>query len=159
MSDATKTRYPASMLRMSLPGRNFVKRFEELRLKAYQDQGGIWTIGYGHTRGVKMGDVITEAQAETYLKGDLMEAERALALDSGVNLFQHEYDALVSLIFNIGVGHYSSSTIRRTLKMKRYDLAADEFPRWNKVKGKVSNGLKRRRHDEREIFVKATYRA
>jgi lysozyme len=159
MYDNSKGRIATTSLRPSGPLVDFIKREEALRLKAYQDQGGVWTIGWGHTGGVTMGQEITEEQATSFLKADLAEAAHVLAAGSPLKLFQHEYDALVSFIFNIGAGQFVSSTLRRALKMGRYDLAADEFKRWNKVKGKISNGLKKRRWREEKLFREALYRA
>lgn len=158
MYDGSQGRLPATSLRCSEPGRNFIKGYEKLRLKAYQDQGGVWTIGWGHTAGVQMGQTCTEEQAESWFKNDIQDAAHILNAGAGLKLFQCEYDALCSLIFNIGGAQFASSTLRRALQAGRYDLAADEFPRWNKVKGKTSNGLVKRRAHEREMFLLATYR-
>lgn len=159
MYDNSKGRISSTSLRLSAPGANFIKSFEELRLRSYQDQGGVWTIGWGHTAGVGPGMTITEEQAESFFKNDAMEAAHILNAGVPVGLYQYEYDALISIIFNIGGAQFASSTLRRALRMARYDLAADEFPRWNKVKGKVSNGLKKRREWERRMFVEGTYRS
>lgn len=158
MNATAEKRLAPSMLRPSAGCKAFIKRWEELRLKAYQDQGGVWTIGWGHTAGVRMGDLITEEQAESFFKNDISEPMRVLSAEKSIVLYQHEYDALVSFIYNIGPAQWSSSTMRRALKMGRHDLAADEFKRWNKVKGKISRGLVRRRHDEEQMFNSATYR-
>lgn len=159
MNHTAEKRLAPSMLRPSIGCKAFIKRFEELRLKAYQDQGGVWTIGWGHTGGVQMGDLITQEQAESFFKNDLSEPARVLAAEKGVELYQHEYDALVSFIYNVGAAQWSTSTMRRALKIGRHDLAADEFKRWNKVKGKISRGLARRRHEEEMMFREASYRA
>ena len=86
-------------MKTSPKGIALIKEFEGLRLKAYKCPGGVWTIGYGHTAGVKSGMVITEAQAEEYLKADLIVFERYLN-GLGLALNQNQFDALVSFIYN-----------------------------------------------------------
>lgn len=157
MPDALKTRTLAKHMKTSVKGRNFIKRFERLRLRAYDDGYGFLTIGWGHRIYRDDPRVITEEDAERYLTNDLQIAEAPLRLLAGLELYQHEFDALASLIMNIGVGNFSKSTIRSHLIARRYDLAAAEFPKWKKSNGQVSNGLIRRRADERAMFQTATY--
>ena len=129
-----------------------IKEFEGLRLKAYQCPGGVWTIGYGHTAGVKSGMVITEAQAEEYLKADLIVFERYL---NGLRLAlnQNQFDALVSFIYNVGTGNFSSSTLLRKVRANPQDNSImDEFLRWVYSKGRVLPGLQRRRLDEMKLY-------
>lgn len=130
-----------------------VAQFEGLSLHAYQDQGGIWTIGYGHTQGVKAGDICTTEQALIWLGGDLGVADAALARLATVPLTQNEYDALTSLVFNIGQGNFAKSTVLGQLKQGFYPEAADAILMWNKVAGVVNNGLVRRRAAERALFL------
>ena len=126
--------------------------FEGLRLKAYQCPGGVWTIGYGHTAGVKHGMVITEAQAEEYLKANLIAFERYLN-GLGLTLNQNQFDALVSLIYNIGIGNFQKSTLLRKARINANDNSImDEFLRWVYSKGRVLPGLQRRRLREMKLY-------
>jgi lysozyme len=119
-------------------GLELLKGFEGLRLKAYEDQAGVWTIGYGHTRGVQEGRVITEYEADKLLRADVEVAEECILRHVDAPLRQCEHEALVSLIFNIGAGAFATSTLRSKLNDREKLGAACEFTRWNKVtiKGK-----------------------
>ena len=126
--------------------------FEGLRLKAYQCPGGVWTIGYGHTAGVKPGMVITEAQAEEYLKANLIAFERYLN-GLGLALNQNQFDALISFIYNVGTGNFSNSTLLRKVRANPQDNSiVDEFLRWVYSKGRVLPGLQRRRLAEMKLY-------
>ena len=144
-------------MRISEQGKDFIKSFEGLRLKAYWDKDGkVWTIGWGHTKGVKQGMVITKAQAEQFLADDLAPIERHLTADLGEDgVLQCQFDALCSWIFNLrdGIRQYNTSTLRRKLKAGDYKGAADEFPRWCHSGGKVLPGLVTRRAAERKMFL------
>lgn len=139
---------------------NHVKKWEGLRLKAYQDVVGVWTIGYGHTKTAKPGMVITEKEAERLLREDLAWAERAVANGVKVAITQPMFDAMVSLCFNIGAGAFAKSTLLRTLNSGDYEGAARQFRVW--VKGtdpktgqKITiKGLVNRRADEEALFRK-----
>ena len=129
-----------------------IKEFEGLRLKAYQCPGGVWTIGYGHTAGVKPGIVITKAQAEEYLKADLIAFERYLN-GLGLALNQNQFDALISFIYNVGTGNFSSSTLLRKVRVNPQENSImDEFLRWVYSKGRVLPGLQRRRLAEMKLY-------
>lgn len=129
-----------------------IKEFEGLRLKAYQCPGGVWTIGYGHTAGVKPGMVITKAQAEEYLKADLIAFERYLNC-LGLALNHNQFDALISFIYNVGTGNFSSSTLLRKVRANPQDNSImDEFLRWVYSKGRVLPGLQRRRLAEMKLY-------
>jgi len=134
-------------------GIDLIKHHEGVRLKAYDDGVGVWTIGVGHTKGVKPGDTITDAQVDQYLREDLETAEYAVNSLVSVDLNQNEFDALVSLVFNIGSGNFASSTMLKMLNKGNYAAAADQFPRWNLAKGKVLRGLVTRRAAERALFL------
>ena len=109
-------------MRISEQGLDFIKSFEGLRLKSYQDSIGVWTIGWGHTRGVRKGQVITEAQAERFLRDDLEPIERQLTADLGEDgVLQCQFDALCSFCFNLGIGAYMKSTLRKYVKAGRDD--------------------------------------
>lgn len=129
-----------------------IKEFEGLRLKAYQCPGGVWTIGYGHTAGVKPGMLISKAQAEEYLKADLIAFERYLN-GLGLALNQNQFDALVSFIYNVGTGNFSNSTLLRKVRANPQDNSImDEFLRWVYSKGRVLPGLQRRRLAEMKLY-------
>ena len=109
---------------------NAVKGFEGLRLKAYYDSAGVATIGYGHTRGVKMGQCITEAEAEQMLEQDLWEAGRFANTIPELNT-QGRYDAVVDFIFNLGVGRFKRSTLYRHIIHHAPDkIVQAEFRKW-----------------------------
>ncbi|AHG63199.1 lysozyme [Advenella mimigardefordensis] len=149
-------------MKISQAGIDFIKSYEALRLQAYDDGVGVWTIGWGHTKGVKKGDKITVAQAEQYLRDDLVRFEKAVNEWVTVPLQQSQYDALVSFAFNVGTGNpdpkygktgFYWSTLRRLLNEGDYIGAANEFLRWDKAGGKVLAGLTRRRKDEYNMFL------
>jgi lysozyme len=134
-------------------GLKLTKHFEGCRLKAYQDQGGVWTIGYGSTLGVKEGDTCTHEQAEAWICEDLADAVSHVNRIVKVPITQTQFDALVDFVFNLGFGSLIKSKLYRKLKAGDYEGAADEFPRWNHVNGKVIDGLTRRRLAERAMFM------
>ncbi|WP_038342573.1 lysozyme [Acinetobacter sp. A47] len=140
-------------------GINLITSFEDLKLTAYLCPANVWTIGFGTTvyptgTRVKQGDKCTEAQAKAYFTHDLKRFERAVNGSVGVPLTQNQFDALVSLTYNIGEGNFTSSTLLKMLNAGNYRGAADQFLVWNKSKGQVLNGLVRRRKVERELFLK-----
>ncbi|MDC9583257.1 lysozyme [Xenorhabdus sp. PR6a] len=143
-------------MEISDKGLECIKLYEGLILKAYPDPatGGIpWTIGYGHTKGVKKDDVITEQQAEAFLLDDLQPIYTTLRQWVKVPLNQGQFDSLCSFIFNCGSGHFSSSTLLKRLNQGDYSGAAAEFFRWNKAAGKFMRGLDNRRASERQMFL------
>lgn len=149
-------------LTTSEKGKKLIKTFESKRLKAYQDAVGVWTIGYGHTKDVKQGMVITDEQADAFLTSDLIYFENGVnKLINELNCIvtQNQFDALISFAFNLGLGSLRKSTLTRKLYvMQQNDKAsviavANEFPRWNKAGGKVLAGLVRRRAAERDLFL------
>lgn len=140
-------------MQISNKGIELVKGFEGCRLEAYRDSVGIPTYGYGHTHGVKMGDVITGQQADKYLREDLQVAELTVNASVKVNLSQGQFDALVSFVFNLGYGNFVKSTLLKKLNTGDYDGAANEFGRWVLAGGKILPGLVNRRAAEREIFL------
>lgn len=131
---------------------DLITKWEGLRLKAYQDTGGVWTIGYGHTKTAKPDMVITKDEAIRLKKEDLSWVEDVLNTTVTVPLKQHEYDALASLVFNIGGTQWANSTMLRKLNAGDYEGAADEFDRWVYDNGKRIQGLANRRADEANYF-------
>ena len=135
---------------------NFIRGVEGLEHEAYQDEGGVWTIGYGHTRGVKEGDSISTFKANTYLNTDLVAFELQLQRLVRVELHQNQYIALLSLIYNIGGTQFAESTLLKYVNEKKFDLVPDEIRKWNRVNGEVSLGLTRRREKEALLFANDT---
>lgn len=132
-----------------------IKGFEGVRLAAYRDIGGVWTIGYGHTGpDVTPGLVITLERAEELFAGDLAQAgiETDELLD-GASVTQGQFDALTSFAFNLGAHALMGSTLLEKIWQGDLAGAADEFLRWDHVGGLVVQGLLRRRKAEREMFL------
>jgi lysozyme len=134
-------------------GLALTRSFEGLRLEAYQDSAGIWTVGYGHTGPeVHGGQRITEIQAEALLRSDLSSAVRAVQKAVLVNLAQHQFDALVDFCFNVGRGNFFGSSLLRYVNQGEFDNAAVQFGLWVHAGGKVIPGLVRRRAAEAALF-------
>lgn len=133
---------------------SFIKGFEKLRLVGYlPTPDDVPTIGWGHTGpGVRVGMICTEAQAEAWFSADVAIREVAIGSFVRAQLTQGQFDALVSLIFNIGVSAFKTSTLLRKLNANDYAGAAAEFPKWNKQKGKELDVLTRRRAAEVVMF-------
>lgn len=136
-----------------------IKDHEKLRLTAYlPTKNDVWTIGWGHTKTAKQGMVITEAQAEQLLRQDLDWVEDTIKRLVKVPLEQNQFDALASLIFNIGGANFTKSTVLRKLNAGDYKGAADAFLMWDKQKDRVTGnmiklrGLTIRRNEERALF-------
>lgn len=141
-------------MKTSSKGIEFIKKHEGFRARAYQCPAGVWTIGYGHTRGVKSGDVIDKAQGERFLIQDVQTAEQEVN-SHGLIINQNQFDALVSFVFNVGSGNFSRSTLLRKLKVNSNDATISyEFSRWKHGGGKVLPGLVKRRKEEAELYFK-----
>lgn len=145
-------------MKINQEGLALIKAFEGLSLTAYQDVAGIWTIGYGHTKGVTAGTTITEAEAEALLRDDVKDAERAVERLVKVAINENEFSALVSLVFNIGEGAFARSTALKRLNKGNREEAAAAIELWNKatINGKKETipGLVRRRAAEKALFLK-----
>ena len=151
-------------LKISPKGVALIKEFEGLKLNSYRDAVGIWTIGYGHTATAKPNQKITEAQADALLAQDIAKFETLTHTHVKVPLTQGQYDAFVSLLFNVGPGNSSKSgiirlangqpsTLLRRLNAKDYLGAALAFKDWKMAGGKVLAGLVRRREAEYKLFM------
>ena len=140
------------MKRISDIGLKKLKEFEGLRKEAYYDAAGVPTIGYGHTKGVRMGDVISEYWAEMFLKADLYDVEKQV--DSlGLELNQPQFDSLVSFAFNLGFYKLKTSTLLKTiLEGGSVRAIKKEFKRWVYAGGKVQPWLVKRREWEAKRF-------
>ena len=136
-------------MRTSQNGINLIKSFEDCRLRAYKCAAGVPTIGYGHTAGVKMGQTISQVQAESYLKDDLMKYEtKVMKYYDKYRFNQNEFDALVSFAFNIGSIGALTAGGTRTRK-----VIAEKMLSYCKAAGRENAGLKERRKKERELFL------
>ncbi len=141
--------------RIGPAGLALIKEFEGLRLTAYLCPAKVWTIGYGSTGAkVKPGQTITEAQAEALLLQDLDRFEDAVAL-AAPGATQNQFDAMVALAFNIGIGAFGKSTVLRKHRDGNHRAAAEAFGMWVKAKDKVLPGLQRRRAREADLYRKA----
>lgn len=125
-----------------------LKSFEGCRLQAYQDAAKVWTIGYGHTKGVRRGDNITREKAEEYLREDVEEVEgQILALN--LNLTQPQFDALTSFVYNVGIGAFKKSTLLRFIREGRSENdIKKQFYSWVYSNGRTLPGLVKRREWE-----------
>jgi lysozyme len=133
-----------------------IKEFEGCKLAAYKCPADIWTIGYGHTGpDVYAGLVISQVQADSLLRLDTQKFADAVNKLAVVKINQNQFDALVSLCYNIGQGAFGKSTLVRKLNVSDYRGAAEQFRVWNKGGGRVLQGLVRRRAAETVLFNKA----
>ena len=135
-------------MKISETGLNLIKQFEGCHLTAYKDPVGVLTIGYGHTKGVKTGQKITQAQANDYLKQDVASAEKAVSKYK-YSYNQNQFDALVSFTFNCGSGNLKQITNNGTRTLAQVSA---RIPNYNKAGGKVLAGLTRRRAAEKKLF-------
>ena len=122
-----------------------LKKSEGCRLTAYQDPKGVWTIGWGHTAGVKSGDKITQYQADQMLRDDLRTYEDFVNTQKAVDT-QGKFDAVVDFCYNCGIANYKSSTLKKYIDtgMKPYEIQ-QQFMRWVNSGGKFLGGLYTRR--------------
>jgi lysozyme len=160
---------------LSDKGSEFIKQFEGIRLKAYDDGTGVMTIGYGHTGDVKVGETISQTEANSYFNEDVKWAVDTVNSSVQVKLQQNQVDALVSFTYNVGMGAFKSSTLLKKLNAGDYKSVPSELNKWiyaGKKKGMVarfahwahlSNGkeispvLKARREKEGGLFKNGTY--
>jgi lysozyme len=135
----------------------FVLEHEGLRLDAYRDVAGYWTIGIGHLvtrdRDAPRPPSISRSDAMELLRVDMLVAAKSVLRLVEAPLNDNQYTALLSFVFNLGGGSLQASTLRRRLNEADYAGAAGEFPKWNKAGGRVVAGLTRRRRAERALFA------
>jgi lysozyme len=136
-------------------GLDLIKKAEGCKLKAYRCPVGVPTIGYGETRGVKMGMTITRQQAEEFLLDSYDEFEAGVRKLVSVDLTENQLGALTSFAYNLGLGNLKNSSLLRFLNQSRYNDAANQFLKWTRGGGKVLPGLVTRRAAERELFLKS----
>lgn len=134
---------------------DLIKQFEGCHLKAYKCPAGIWTIGWGTTGpGIQEGLVISQHTADVMLKAHIQD----IALDltdilKPLVLRQHQFDALVSFIYNVGIGAFKKSTMLSLIKAGKMAQAALEFDKWTKAGGRPLEGLVKRRKAEKTLFI------
>jgi lysozyme len=146
----------ATSMRTSTVGLKLIKSFEGCLLNAYKDPVGIWTIGYGHTDSVFKGQVITMAEAEDFLRADLVHVETHIQRVLAITVSQNQFDALASFVFNVGTTAFSRSTLLRKLNQQDIAGAGAEFTKWVYAGKQRLPGLEKRRMAERELFLRAT---
>ena len=148
-------------MKINKEGLELIKSFEGCRLVAYDDLQpnktithisqvkGTLTIGYGHTAGVTVGQVISQAQAENMLKSDMTKYEKYVTDNVKITLNENQFSALVSFCYNCGVGN-----LRTLVRNRTAEQIAEAIPLYNKAGGQVLKGLVRRREAERQLFLK-----
>ncbi|WP_446744702.1 lysozyme [Silvibacterium acidisoli] len=139
-------------LAYSKNGLALTELFEGDILTAYQDQAGVWTIGYGHTEGVKPGQTISRAEAEAFLMEDLKIATAGVNEAVRISLTQSEFDALVDFTFNMGAGAFRRSSLLKDVNNGNFPAAIRQFRLWDHCGGVVNEGLLRRRYAEAKEF-------
>jgi len=148
--------------KMNVEGLELLKQWEGLRLSAYKDAGGIWTIGYGHTSAagtprVYQGMRISEPQAEEILTRDLVQYERAVEGNVKVPLNDNQFAALVAFTYNVGVSAFKRSTLLKKLNAGDYDAVPVEMMKWTRAGKKRLKGLENRRAAESGLWVKGEF--
>lgn len=140
-------------------GVKFIQKYEGYVPVMYQDAVGYWTIGYGHLMSEQdiidyKGVTLTAKAGDDLFRKDLRKFDVGVNLYVNVPLIQTQFDAVVSFTFNVGLGNFQRSTLRRKLNLGLHAEVPSEFLRWNRAKGKVLRGLTRRRLEESIIYAK-----
>ena len=144
---------------ISTAGVDLLTHFEGLRLEAYQDSVGVWTIGYGHTKGVTPSMKITESQANNLLKTELIEYQNYINEMVNISLDQCQFDALVCWVYNLGPTNLKNSTLLTLLNQGVKFQIPEQIRRWNRAGGKILKGLVRRREAEALMFAGRDWRS
>ena len=144
-------------MHISDEGVALVKKFEGCKLDAYQCAAGVWTIGYGSTRGVVEGDTWSQEKADMMLEDELQEYGEYVEELVTMPLSQNQFDALTSWTFNLGPTNLASSTLLKVLNAGEYEDVPAQIKRWNKANGDVLEGLVRRREAEALLFEGKTW--
>jgi lysozyme len=145
-------RSPSTDRHINTEGLKLIKDSEGLRLNAYQDSVGVWTIGWGHTNGVNPEDKISLAQAQKYLDMDLTIFETGVDNLLEVSVNDNQFSALVSFAYNVGLTALANSTLIRLVNSEKFIEASSQFERWNKAGFQVLEGLSTRRLKEKSLF-------
>lgn len=143
-------------MKLSKKGENLIKRYEGLRLNAYICPAGVPSIGYGHTKNVRIGDVITEEQANQFFVEDALEVSNLVYRLLKKKPTQGQFDAMVSLAYNIGIHNFEFSKVLEFFNLGDIEGAANNFQWWRRVgghDGKIVEGLVERRQAEKELFL------
>lgn len=146
--DNLDKQYKPEYLTVGQEGIDLIKFFEGVEYESYQDTGGVWTVGVGHTSTAKPNMKVTEEEVDELLKDDLKDSENAIYDLVKVSLYQHQFDALVSFVFNLGYGNFKSSTLLKRINDEKHDYVPYELSRWNQDNGEVLSGLVKRRDAE-----------
>jgi lysozyme len=142
-------------MKCNAEGIELIKEFEGMLLHTYLDQKGIRTIGYGHTgEDVYAGLQISQAEAEAMLLHDLVKFEAGVDRLVRIKINENEFSALVSFVYNLGVGALAHSKLLYFLNANKREEASNEFSRWDECDGKPDPGLLRRRKAEQGLFLK-----
>ncbi len=145
-------------MKISENGLELIKKFEGCETTAYQDSVGVWTIGFGHTKGVEEGQTCSIEDAESMLADEMDEYEGYINNMVKVDLQQHEFDALVAWVYNLGPTNLGESTMLKVLNGGQFDRVPDEMNRWTRAGGKILEGLVRRRQAESLMFQDLDWR-
>lgn len=140
-------------MKINKKGIDLIKNFEGCKLQAYLCPAGVWTIGYGHTKGVKEGDKITQEEAEMFLKSDLRTFEIGIECLIKKELTDNQFSSLVSFAYNLGLGNLTSSTLLKKINNNPNDISIrEEFYKWSLAKGQRLMGLVKRRKAEADLY-------
>ena len=145
-------------MKISEDGLELIKKFEGCETTAYQDSVGVWTIGFGHTKGVEEGQTCSIEDAESMLANEMDEYEGYINNMVKVDLQQHEFDALVAWVYNLGPTNLGESTMLKVLNGGQFDRVPDEMNRWTRAGGEILEGLVRRRQAESLMFQNLDWR-
>ena len=145
-------------MKISEDGLELIKKFEGCETTAYQDSVGVWTIGFGHTKGVEEGQTCSIEDAESMLANEMDEYEGYINNMVKVDLQQHEFDALVAWVYNLGPTNLGESTMLKVLNGGQFDRVPEEMNRWTRAGGKILEGLVRRRQAESLMFADLDWR-
>ena len=145
-------------MKISEDGLELIKKFEGCETCAYQDSVGVWTIGFGHTKGVEEGQTCSIEDAESMLADEMDEYEGYINNMVKVELQQHEFDSLVAWVYNLGPTNLGESTMLKVLNGGQFDRVPDEMNRWTRAGGEILEGLVRRRQAESLMFQNLDWR-
>jgi len=145
-------------MKISEDGLELIKKFEGCETSAYQDSVGVWTIGFGHTKGVEEGQTCSIEDAELMLTDEMDEYEGYINNMVKVDLQQHEFDSLVAWVYNLGPTNLNESTMLKVLNGGQFDRVPDEMNRWTRAGGEILEGLVRRRQAESLMFQNLDWR-
>jgi lysozyme len=146
-------------MKTSQEGVALICHFEGCRLEAYLCPANVWTIGYGHTKGVKEGDVIDQEEAEALLIEYLAEFEEYVNHAVEIDLEQHQFDAIVAWTFNLGPGNLRESTLLNRINYGPLSEVPFQIQRWTRAGGQVLEGLVRRRKAEALLWQGMDWRS